>query len=51
MGAGDMDAARLYAGELLHVGDHGPSVCPSKGLPCSALAWSTNCRPFGDVRA
>lgn len=46
----DMDAASLYAGELLHVGEYGPSVCPSKGLPCSALAWSTNCPPFGDVR-
>src|SRR5215470_795267 len=25
----------------------GPSVWPSKGLPCSALLCSTNCRPFG----
>ena len=27
----------------------GPSVWPSKGLPCSALAWSTNWPPLGWV--
>jgi hypothetical protein len=27
----------------------GPSVWPSKGLPCSALAWSTNWPPLGAV--
>src|SRR3954471_15766348 len=27
----------------------GPSVCPSNGLPCSALACSTNWPPLGFV--
>src|ERR1043166_6138724 len=27
----------------------GPSVWPSYGLPCSALACSTNCPPLGAV--
>ena len=27
----------------------GPSVWPSNGLPCRALACSTNCPPLGEV--
>jgi hypothetical protein len=38
----DADAARLDAEELRHVGDGWASVWPPKGLPCSALACSTN---------
>jgi hypothetical protein len=38
----DVDAASLYAGEFLHVGDHGAKRVPIEGLPCRALAWSTN---------
>jgi hypothetical protein len=44
----DVDAANLHAGELLEIGDHRASVWPSNGLPCSALACSTNRPPFGD---
>jgi hypothetical protein len=46
----DMDAARLDADELSHLGEHGAErVWPSKGLPCSALACSTNWPPLGWV--
>jgi hypothetical protein len=45
----DVDAASLNAREPLQVVDHGSSVWPSKGLPCSAFAWSTNCPPLGAV--
>ncbi|MDA9497743.1 hypothetical protein XI05_09640 [Bradyrhizobium sp. CCBAU 11357] len=45
----DMDAPSLHAVSFSMSATTGPSVCPSKGLPCSALAWSTNCPPFGDV--
>src|SRR5262249_28629611 len=45
----DMDAARGDPGLLLELGITGPSVWPSNGLPCSALACSTNCPPLGLV--
>jgi hypothetical protein len=45
----DVDAAGLNPSQPLKVDDTGPSVWPSKGLPCSALAWSTNWPLFGLV--
>jgi hypothetical protein len=47
----DVDAASFHAGELLHVGDHGAKRVPVEGIAMQgrALAWSTNCPPFGDV--
>jgi len=39
----DMDVLGLDTGELFHIGNHWARVWPSKGLPCTALAWSTNC--------
>lgn len=45
----DEDAASLHAVSFSMSAITGPRVCPSKGLPCSAMAWSTNCPPFGEV--
>jgi hypothetical protein len=38
----DMDAVSPDPGQRLQLGDDRPKVSPSKGLPCSALACSTN---------
>ena len=43
----DVDAPDLDAGVLSTSATTGPSVWPSKGLPCSALACSTNWPPLG----
>ena len=41
----DVDAAGLDPGQRLQLGNDRPKVWPSKGLPCSALACSTNWPP------
>jgi hypothetical protein len=45
----DVDAAGLDPGQRFQLRDHRSKVWPSKGLPCSPLACSTNWRPLGLV--
>jgi hypothetical protein len=44
-----MDAAGLNAGLLLQLGDDRPQRVAANGLPCSALACSTNWPPLSLV--